>query len=809
VSGPSNGTLTLNANGTFSYTHNGSETTSDSFTYKVNDGTVDGNTVTVNIGVTPVNDAPVAVADSISVLEGGTATVLVSGATSVLANDSDAENSPLSAILVSGPAHGTLTLNANGTFSYTHDGSETTTDSFTYRANDGTVNGNIVTVNIGVTPVNDAPVAVADSISVLEGGTATVLVSGATSVLANDSDAENSTLRAILVNGPAHGTVTLNADGTFVYIHDGSETTTDSFTYRANDGTVNGNIVTVNIGVTPVNDAPVAVADSISVLEGGTATVLVSGATSVLANDSDAENSTLSAILVSGPAHGTLTLNANGTFSYTHDGSETTTDSFTYRANDGTVNGNIVTVNIGVTPVNDVPVAVNDTGSGAAYSVQLGDAAASDLWTNADSKGQSVTISAYKVNGATTNLYTGTVDGNANVLGVGTGTSANANNTPRTNNGGNPQSDVPNQIEYDVKTGKSEALELKLNGNINSATFGVSRLYPGESGGEVGMWQAFYKGTLVTSGTFRLGGSSNAGSFTINTGSLVFDSIKFLALGTNDGTGDGADYFLTSFSGSGPASANTNYTVAEGGTLSIGSTSSFKLLSNDTDADGDSLSVAQINGSAVTDGQTVTLASGATLLIHSNGSFDYSTGSAFNSLSAGQVTTDSFTYTVSDGHGGTSTATATMTVVGKSLTGTLGADTLVGGSYSETIMGLAGNDTMTGGAGADTFKWSLNDQGTAGTPAQDTIKDFNVAQGDVLNLKDLLQNEGAGNITNYLHFSSDGTNTTVSISSIGAFNGSNYSTAVDQTIVLNNVNLTGTDTDIINQLKNNGNLITD
>ncbi len=808
VMGPAHGTLTLNANGTFSYTHDGSETTTDSFTYRANDGTANGNIVTVNIGVTPVNDAPVTVADSISVLEGGTVTVLVSGANSVLANDTDAENNTLSAVLVTGPAHGTLTLNANGTFSYTHDGSETTTDSFIYRANDGTANGNIVTVNIGVTPVNDAPVTVADSISVLEGGTATVLVSGATSVLANDTDAENNTLNAVLVTGPAHGTLTLNANGTFSYVHDGSETTTDSFTYRANDGTANGNIVTVNIGVTPVNDAPVTVADSISVLEGGTATVLVSGAASVLANDTDAENNTLNAVLVTGPAHGTLTLNANGTFSYTHDGSETTTDSFTYRANDGTANGNIVTVNIGVTPVNDVPVAVDDPAS-AAYSVQLGDAAANDLWTNVDSKGLTVAINAYKNNGATTNLYTGTVDGNANVLGVGTGASANANNTPRTNASNTPTSDVPNQIEYDVKTGKSEALEIKLNGNVSSATFGVSRLYPGESGGEVGLWQAFYKGTLVTSSTFRLGGSSNAGSFTINTGTLVFDSVKFLALGTNDGTGDGADYFVTSFSATGPASANTNYTVAEGDTLSINSASSYKLLSNDTDADGDTLSVSQINGAAVADGQSVSLASGATLLIHSNGSFDYSTGSAFNSLAAGQKTTDSFTYTVSDGHGGTATATATLTVIGKGLTGTTGGDTLVGGSYSETIMGLAGSDNLTGGAGADTFKWSLNDQGSAGSPVTDTITDFNTAQGDVLNLKDLLQNEGASNMTNYLHFASDGANTTISISSTGAFNGSNYGTAADQTIVLNNVNLTGTDTDIINQLKNNGNLITD
>ncbi len=76
--------------------------------------------------------------------------------------------------------------------------------------------------------MDDAPVAVADSIVVNEGGAATVLVGGATSVLTNDTDAENNTLSAVLVSGPAHGSLTLNSDGTFSYIHDGSETTADA-----------------------------------------------------------------------------------------------------------------------------------------------------------------------------------------------------------------------------------------------------------------------------------------------------------------------------------------------------------------------------------------------------------------------------------------------------------------------------------------------------------------------------------------------------------------------------------------------------
>ena len=134
------GTLTLNADGSLSYTHDGSETTSDSFTYKANDGLLDSNIATVSISVTAVDDAPVAVDDAYTVDEG--ATLDVAAALGVLSNDTDAEMSPLTAVQVSAPSHGTLTLNADGSFSYTHDGSETTSDSFTYKANDGLLDSN-------------------------------------------------------------------------------------------------------------------------------------------------------------------------------------------------------------------------------------------------------------------------------------------------------------------------------------------------------------------------------------------------------------------------------------------------------------------------------------------------------------------------------------------------------------------------------------------------------------------------------------------------------------------------------------------
>src|SRR5438876_10565743 len=90
-------------------------------------------------------------------------------------------------------------------------------------------------VSLTRTLVSDAPAASNDSATVAEGGTVTVLDSTAASVLANYTDAEGNTLTATKLSDPAHGSVTLNADGTFSYSYDGSETTSDSFTYKTCD----------------------------------------------------------------------------------------------------------------------------------------------------------------------------------------------------------------------------------------------------------------------------------------------------------------------------------------------------------------------------------------------------------------------------------------------------------------------------------------------------------------------------------------------------------------------------------------------
>ncbi|WP_291383974.1 Ig-like domain-containing protein, partial [Achromobacter sp. UBA5777] len=141
-----------------------------------------------------------------------------------------------------------------------------------------------------------------------------------------------------------------------------------------------------------------------------------------------------------------------------------------------------------------------------------------------------------------------------------------------------------------------------------------------------------------------------------------------------------------------------------------------------------------------------------------------------------------------------------------------GNDTLYGGTGNDILVGGKGNDTLIGGAGSDTFRWELNDQGTAAAPAVDRIKDFSTAtpanNGDVLDLRDLLQNEQSNPLTNYLEVKKDGSNTVINVSTNG-----DLAHNVDQKIILENVDLTNggslTSAQVINDLMNKGKLIVD
>ena len=253
VLNPAFGTVTFNSDGSFVYVHAGGTETSDSFTYKVNDGTVDGNTVTVTLAITPVsNSAPVAQIDSYNV--GYLATTIVS-APGVLANDTDINNNPMTAIKVTNPLFGILTaFNSDGSFTYQHTGAAATTDSFTYKVSDGTAEGNTVTVTLNVVRANQAPLAFNDLYGLTRGSTVAVSAPG---VLSNDSDPDGDIITAIKLSDPVHGVLTFNSNGSFTYVHGGGTNDSDSFTYKVNDGKIDGNTVTVSLPIALPGIAPV------------------------------------------------------------------------------------------------------------------------------------------------------------------------------------------------------------------------------------------------------------------------------------------------------------------------------------------------------------------------------------------------------------------------------------------------------------------------------------------------------------------------------------------------------------------------
>ena len=237
---------------------------------------------------------------------------------------------------------------------------------------------------------------------------------------------------------------------------------------------------------------------------------------------------------------------------------------------------------------------------------------------------------------------------------------------------------------------------------------------------------------------------------------------------------------------------------------------------------------------------TITTSAGGTFVVDMDGgTYSYKAPATLASTKV----VETMNYTVSDRDGDTQTSTVTVnvertnvvigTTASETLNGTdqpdlilgragddtinggVGNDKLYGGDGNDTISGGLGFDLLGGGLGADTFKWGLADGGAAGAPVRDTIEDFTKGVGgDVLDLRDLLQGENSGNLTQYLHFSASGSDTLVQISSTGAFNGSNAGTVANQEILLKGVALSSiaganaSDAQIITELLKN-NLRTD
>lgn len=273
-------------------------------------------------GTTPTNRAPVADAKSVATSEDTAAKVDLTA--------SDADSNPLTYSIVSSPSKGSLT----GTIpnlTYTPAADKNGTDSFTFKVNDGTVDSNTATVSITISAVNDAPVVADRSETTAEDTPLGIALSG--------SDKEASPLTYTIVAQPAKGTLTGTIPN-LTYTPAADTNGQDSFTYKANDGSANSNTAKVSITVSAVNDAPVAVAKSVTTEEDTAVSIVLSG--------SDKEANALTYSIVTSPLNGKL----SGTIpnlTYTPAKDYSGPDSFTYKASDGSADSNTARVSITVT----------------------------------------------------------------------------------------------------------------------------------------------------------------------------------------------------------------------------------------------------------------------------------------------------------------------------------------------------------------------------------------------------------------------------------------------------------------------------
>ncbi len=329
VAQPLKGTLS-GALPNLTYTPNANYNGSDSFTFKVNDGTIDSATSTIAITVNAVNDAPTASGQSVTLDEDTSKAITLAG--------SDIEGDSLTFIIVAQPLKGTLS-GALPNLTYTPNANYNGADSFTFKANDGTIDSALATVAVTVNAANDAPTANGQAVTLEEDTFKTITLAG--------SDIDGDSLAFTIVAQPLKGTLS-GVLPNLIYTPNANYNGSDSFTFKANDGTIDSATSTIAITVNAVNDAPTASGQSVTLDEDTSKAITLAG--------SDIEGDNLTFTIVAQPLKGSLAGTVPN-LTYTPNANYNGSDSFTFKANDGTVDSAPATIAITVNAVNDAPTA--------------------------------------------------------------------------------------------------------------------------------------------------------------------------------------------------------------------------------------------------------------------------------------------------------------------------------------------------------------------------------------------------------------------------------------------------------------------
>jgi len=360
---PAKGTVVITGGGTgLTYEPDPNANGTDTFDYTLSDGNGGTDTGAVTVTITPVNDAPTFAAGptGITVLEDAGTVTRTSWASGMSRGPTNEAGQSLVFLFTTNSNPGLFAtqpsvIASSGTLSFkpAADASGTAVLTLKLKDNGGTASGGVdssarVTVTIVVEPVNDAPVADDDSVTVAEDRATGIVVP----VLTGDTDVEGSELLISAKTNGAKGTVVITGGGTgLTYKPLANKFGSDTFTYTVSDGEKT-DTATVSVTITPANDTPNAVNDQKTVPEGAGAT-----AVAVLANDTDVDGDTLTITGKTNGTKGTVAITGGGTgITYDPAALQSGTDTFTYTVNDGHGRTDTATVLVTITPDTAAPV---------------------------------------------------------------------------------------------------------------------------------------------------------------------------------------------------------------------------------------------------------------------------------------------------------------------------------------------------------------------------------------------------------------------------------------------------------------------
>ena len=692
------------------------------------------------------NAAPGAVDDEYSTDEDTTLTIPVE--TGVLGNDVDgaADSDPLTVTANTDPVNGGVSVNEDGSFAYTPNADFNGVDTFEYTLSDGNGGTAIATVTITVNDVNDEPISTSLEAQINEDGETIAPVDISSSFVDVDSALTYAAtdLPLGLSLDPTTGIITGTIDANASDVEDdnsGSQDYSVTVTATDDDGAITSQLFTWTVN----NIAPDAVNDEYSTDEDTILTIPVEGG--VLGNDVDgvADSDLLTVTANTDPVNGVLTLNEDGSFDYTPNADFNGVDSFEYTLSDGNGGTATATATITVNDVNDDPTSTPLEAQVSEDGETIVPVDVSGSFTDVDGTLTYATTDlplGLSVD-PTTGIITGTIDANASdVEDDNSGSQDYLVTVTATDDDGAITSQLftwtvnniaPDAVNDEYSTDEDTTLTIPvetgvLGNDVDSAADSDPLIVTANTDPVNGML------TLNEDGSF---------DYTPNANFNGVDTFDYTLSDGNGGTATATVTITVNSVNDLPDAVEdavvTDEDVAVSGNVLDGSNDGI-----DTDLDGDTLIVT-----------ANTEPTNGTVTITPDGNYTYTPALDFNG-------TDSFEYTISDGNGGTDTATVTITVnpVDDIPSAVLMEEDVVstpgsGGSADS----LTGN-SLVGGAEADALIGGLGDQTLISNIGNDSFISTNVNEGkdsitDLLSGSDLIVSDNA--VDNGFEGVSDGT----------------------------------------------------